>query len=56
MTASEDWLLDAGIEDRRAYEERCSLPDYDEGAATLLKERALRFLDEIGSRAPARPA
>jgi dienelactone hydrolase len=25
-----------------------SLPDYDEGAATLLEERALGFLDEIG--------
>jgi dienelactone hydrolase len=25
-----------------------SLPDYDEGAATLLKQRVLRFLDDIG--------
>ena len=25
-----------------------SLPDYDEGAAKLLKERVLRFLDEVG--------
>lgn len=26
-----------------------SLPDYDEGAATLLMPRVLRFLDEVGS-------
>jgi len=26
----------------------CSLPDYDEGAAKLLEQRVLRFLDNIG--------
>ena len=30
-----------------------SLPDYDEGAAKLLKQRVLRFLDELAPRATA---
>jgi hypothetical protein len=33
--------------DRRLFADG-SLPDYDESAATLLKDRVLRFLDSIG--------
>jgi dienelactone hydrolase len=37
--------------DRHVFADH-SLPDYDEGAATLLQERVLGFLDDIGKSRP----